>query len=168
MKRNSLGQFANVRTKLTSFFRTLAINYCIGFTSTVLVIAGLANLGTTAQQMFQWVESASAPTTYAQVRSTSTPSTISTTKIDTVPPVLKRIAKCESKDKQYTKSGKTVRGAVTPSDLGKYQINEVYWGQTAHDMGFDLYTEAGNEAMAIWIYENIGTDPWNSSKHCWK
>ncbi len=84
--------------------------------------------------------------------------------------VMERIMKCESGGKHfdpktgqvYTKSNdnKTV-------DIGKYMINEYYWGKKATEMGLDLTKEVDNEKMAYWIYENHGTEPWIWSKACW-
>lgn len=154
--------------KADTLARTLAITYCIGFTSTVLVIAGLANLGTTGHQILMWFEQSTAPIIYAQVQTGTTTEQIVIEQKEKMPSVLQRIAYCESKGKQYDGKGNTTRGRITPSDLGKFQINEVYWGQKAHDLGFDLYTEKGNEQMAQYIYQEHGTWPWDSSSKCWK
>lgn len=53
-------------------------------------------------------------------------------------------------------------------DIGKYQINTFYWGRQATEMGLDLANEQDNEAMALWIYDNYGTEPWYSSSNKWK
>jgi len=56
---------------------------------------------------------------------------------------------------------------VNPLDIGKFQINEYYWGAEARRLGFDIYALEGNTAMALWIYEHHGTQPWNWSKANW-
>jgi hypothetical protein len=84
------------------------------------------------------------------------------------PAVLARIAKCESNAQQFYKNGKLVRGKVTPLDVGKYQINEALHYDAARSMGFDIMTEAGNEAFALYLYDTQGTEPWASSKKCWQ
>lgn len=84
-----------------------------------------------------------------------------------VPPVLKKIAKCESGDMHY-KNGQVIfnvnsNGTV---DRGRYQINSV-WDKKATELGLDLSDEEDNEKFAMWVYENRGTEDWYSSKSCW-
>ena len=88
----------------------------------------------------------------------------------TTPPVLERIAKCESGNKQTGKSGQVLAMANKNGtvDIGKYQINISVWGATATKLGFDLSNEKDNEAFAKYLYENFGTEPWGSSSDCWK
>lgn len=83
------------------------------------------------------------------------------------PDVLERIAMCESLGQQFGENGKVVRGVYNRHDIGKYQINDLYWGDFAKDLELDIYTEEGNEAMAMALYEKYGTAPWNWSKKCW-
>ena len=87
-----------------------------------------------------------------------------------VPPVMKRIAKCESNDMHFKKNGQVVTNANTNKtvDIGRHQINETVWGEKAGEMGLDLTNEADNEKMAMWIYENFGTEDWKYSSHCWR
>lgn len=96
-------------------------------------------------------------------------------------PVLSRIADCESgvrnasgrsvtgSASQYDKNGQVVmrpnkNGSV---DVGIMQINVATWGMKATALGYDLTSESDNKAMALWIYENRGTEDWYSSKSCW-
>lgn len=83
-----------------------------------------------------------------------------------IPRELEEIARCESRNRQFDESGKVLRGSNT-HDVGKYQINIKYWGTEAKKLGFDLFTEEGNEAMALEIYRRHKTDPWIWSKPCW-
>lgn len=83
-----------------------------------------------------------------------------------VPEVLKRIAWCESRNRQFEKDGSVVRGS-NPDDIGKYQINLKHWGDDANKLGYDLFTEQGNELMALYIYHKKGTQPWHWSQKCW-
>jgi hypothetical protein len=83
------------------------------------------------------------------------------------PEVLERIAICESHNQQFNENGKVLRGGYNKHDIGKYQINDLYWGDYAKDLGLDIYSEEGNEALALAIYEKYGTAPWNWSKKCW-
>jgi hypothetical protein len=84
-----------------------------------------------------------------------------------IPAVLQRIAKCESENKQFKANGDIVRGKVNPNDVGRYQINELYHYDIARKMNMDIFTEAGNEAYALYLYQTQGTEPWSSSKKCW-
>ena len=86
---------------------------------------------------------------------------------DSVPAILKKIAFCESGGRQYNENGEVIRGKVNPQDIGKYQINATYHQKAAESLGLDIYTEAGNEAYALHLYETQGTSPWNWSKPCW-
>jgi len=93
-------------------------------------------------------------------------------------PVMQRIADCESGDhgkrgsaRQFMPNGDIVVHYNTDgsSDVGEWQINQ----SPEHikieaRMHFDVLTEAGNEAMATWIYQNEGTGPWKSSQACWQ
>lgn len=83
-----------------------------------------------------------------------------------IPPVLHRIAECESGGKHFDEHNRVVRG-VNPNDIGKYQINVVVWGEEAAGQGIDIYTEEGNEAMALMLYSRYDTRPWRSSQTCW-
>lgn len=82
-------------------------------------------------------------------------------------PILMKICKAESGYKQFTSNGNVLRGKVTPSDIGICQINEPIWNDTARKRGYDIYTEKGNEDMAIWLFTHYGTEPWNASKFIW-
>ena len=84
-----------------------------------------------------------------------------------VPPIMKKIAMCESNDQHYTSSGQVLTGKIDSRDIGRYQINKGYWQAEAASLGYDIYTEAGNEAFAVYLYNKQGTRPWNSSKSCW-
>ena len=82
-------------------------------------------------------------------------------------PILEKIAKCESGGKQFKSNGDVVRGKVNMSDVGKYQINEYINNDEARRLGYDIFTEKGNHDMAVYLFINQGTTPWNSSKACW-
>ena len=95
-----------------------------------------------------------------------------TTREAEIPAILFKIAQCESNNKQFVGSSTSpesvIRGSITPTDIGKYQISEIYWGKKAKELGFDLFSESGNTQMALWIYKKNGVKPWSSSKPCWK
>jgi hypothetical protein len=88
-------------------------------------------------------------------------------KDDTLPPVMQRIAQCESRNQHFTKDGQVVRGKWNPHDMGLFQINTVVWGKKAEELGYDLRTQEGNEQMARYLFENYGSVPWQSSAKCW-
>jgi len=83
-------------------------------------------------------------------------------------PVMAEIAKCESRFRHVGKSGKVIRGEVTPDDVGVMQVNEYFHEKTATSLGFDLHTLDGNLAYAKWLYAKEGTKPWFSSSKCWQ
>jgi hypothetical protein len=96
-------------------------------------------------------------------------------------PVLSRIGDCESGNgkegtaKQFDKNGQVVKHVNMKGDyagtvdIGKYGINVDIWGKVAGKHGWNLYTEAGNRAMAEWLIDQQGTAPWDgTSGFCWK
>ena len=85
-----------------------------------------------------------------------------------VTPVLSRIEKCESDDMQENSQGQILihMNANGTYDEGEYQINSS-WNATATKLGYDLSTANGNEAMAQYLYQNVGTSPWSASEKCW-
>lgn len=100
-----------------------------------------------------------------------------------VPPVMQRIARCESRSNQYcsddaiahrlckaAQKGQVLQRANTNGtiDTGKYQLNSSYWGAELSAQGFDITKEKDNEAAALYIYANHGTGPWSSSSSCWR
>lgn len=87
--------------------------------------------------------------------------------IQEVPEVLKRIAYCESGNKQFDENGQVIRGRENPKDTGKYQLNTFYHLEAAQRLGYNIFTEQGNEGYAIWLYNKEGTKPWIYSKFCW-
>ncbi len=85
-------------------------------------------------------------------------------------PIMEQIKKCESGGKHFDpKTGQVYMIANTNKtvDVGSYMINTV-WHKKAKELGFDITTEKGNEDMAYWIYENVGTSPWEYSSKCWR
>lgn len=84
-----------------------------------------------------------------------------------IPAVLRRIANCESNDRQFDDSGEVIRGKINPLDIGRYQINLKYHEAKAKEMGLDLFNEKDNEEYALFLFETEGTTPWNWSRECW-
>lgn len=86
-----------------------------------------------------------------------------------IPPILQKIAMAESHGHQFYFDGSPVHHDNTngTTDWGKYQINSI-WLQQAEEMGYDVVnSEKDNEAMALWLFSNYGSEPWNSSKARW-
>jgi hypothetical protein len=86
---------------------------------------------------------------------------------DALPPVLHRIAQCESRGQHWTKQGRVVRGTQNRHDTGLFQINSIVWGKKAQELGYDLHTLEGNTRMARYLFDNYGSVPWQSSAACW-
>ena len=82
-------------------------------------------------------------------------------------PVLAEIAECESRFRHFDKNGKTLRGEKNPYDVGVMQINTLYHGKEAEELGLDLGNIGDNMAYARHLFEEQGTKPWNSSASCW-
>jgi len=86
-----------------------------------------------------------------------------------IPPIMSRIAKCESGGVHIDpKTGQVIMRSNTNGsvDVGKFQINSI-WFKKASDLGLDITKELDNEKMAMWIYENKGTTDWSASQTCW-
>lgn len=82
-------------------------------------------------------------------------------------PIMAKIAKCESRNRHFNKSGQVLRGEVTPLDRGVMQINLYYHQEAAKKMGLDLHNIDDNVAYARYLYEKSGAKPWMSSSACW-
>jgi hypothetical protein len=94
-------------------------------------------------------------------------------------PVLVRIMDCESGARKenglavpgskshYDKNGQVLMRANVDGtiDIGIGQINEYHWGAKATELGLQLTVEADNVAIAEWIYQNVGTSPWEASRN---
>ena len=78
-----------------------------------------------------------------------------------------RIVGCESKFRQFTKSGAVLRGALNRHDIGLFQINETYHLDTSRKLGYDIYTLDGNIGYAKYLFKHYGTKPWGWSSKCW-
>ena len=86
---------------------------------------------------------------------------------ESLPPIMVKIASCESSGEHFDSNGQVKLGKKNPNDIGKFQINQTTWGRKAHELGYDIYDERGNEDMARWIFFNQGTGDWSLSKKCW-
>lgn len=95
------------------------------------------------------------------------PTTLTSKGVSEVPGIMKKIATCESNDKHFEKNGNVLIGKYDRGDIGRYQINIRYWEAEAKKLGYDLYSEDGNEAFAMYLYKKYGTEPWFRSRWCW-
>lgn len=82
-------------------------------------------------------------------------------------PVLIKVGWCESRLRHFESSGRVLRGKVNSSDVGIMQINERFHGETAMEMGLNIYSVEGNLKYAEHLYKTQGLRPWNASKTCW-
>lgn len=105
----------------------------------------------------------------------SKPKTIRIEIAKTVPPIMERIADCESGDgslgsgRQFLDNSSVVTGhhAKVGVDIGKWQINTYHHLARARALNIDIYTELGNEKYAMILYSTQGLKPWEASKGCW-
>ena len=81
------------------------------------------------------------------------------------PPIMKKIATCESNNSHYDKNGQVLINKS--QDAGRFQINIPIWGKKAKEMGLDLMNEKDNETFAMWLFNNYGSTQWVHSSHCW-
>ena len=77
------------------------------------------------------------------------------------------IARCESRFRQYDKSGNVLRGEENRLDRGVMQINEYYHIKNSKKLGYDVLTLEGNTSYARALFEKYGVRPWKSSTPCW-
>ena len=82
-------------------------------------------------------------------------------------PVMIQIARCESTFRHTLPDGTVLTGKVDSADTGVMQINTRYHGDAAERMGLDLRDLDDNLAFARYLYEKLGTQPWNASAPCW-
>ena len=79
-------------------------------------------------------------------------------------PILDKIAFCESGNKHFDKNGQVlVRGNTNGRasvDVGTWQINVMYHGKKATEMGLNLFNEKDNRTYAVYLFETHGTEPW--------
>lgn len=87
--------------------------------------------------------------------------------LSAVPDILKKVAWCESRNRQFEKDGSVFRGKINPQDVGRYQINERFHLDESRRLGYDIYTLKGNTEYAIHIFKSQGLKPWSWSKWCW-
>lgn len=83
-----------------------------------------------------------------------------------VPPVLERIKFCESSGQHWDENGNVLRGEKNKYDLGLYQLNILYHGKKAKELGMDLYDPTDNERFAVYLFNNFGSEPWRASRKC--
>ena len=82
-------------------------------------------------------------------------------------PLMAKIAKCESQNRQYNSKGAILKGEKNSFDRGVMQINLLYHAEKAEEMGLDLHNIDDNVAFARYLYEKYDAKPWMSSSACW-
>lgn len=83
-----------------------------------------------------------------------------------IPDALVRIEWCESGARQFLDDGSVVRGP-DGHDIGRFQIRNTVHEQDARAHGWDIYSDEGNTSYALWLYQQSGLTPWESSRGCW-
>jgi hypothetical protein len=79
-----------------------------------------------------------------------------------------KIAFCESTLRQFTDSGKPLRGIHNPDDIGVFQINEHYHLDQSKKLGLDIATTNGNIDYAMYLLKKDGAQRhWSASQACW-
>lgn len=81
--------------------------------------------------------------------------------------VLPIIAGCESGGRQFDDEGNLITNPTTTA-VGKYQIMASLHEEKAKSLGFDIRTEAGNEAYAKYLYAENGLEDWEATRWCWE
>lgn len=71
------------------------------------------------------------------------------------------VARGESGLRQWHDNGKVVRGRVTPTDTGLYQISSTHWDKEAKRLGLDYENNIeDNVKMARHIADTQGITAW--------
>ena len=83
-------------------------------------------------------------------------------------PVMIEIARCESNFRQFTDAGNVLRGGYNGKMIGVFQFYKQVHTSRAQTLGHDLATVDGNLAYARHLYNQSGTQPWNSSRTCFQ
>jgi hypothetical protein len=86
------------------------------------------------------------------------PQVVQQTRVDivqdeTLPPVLQRIAQCESHGQHWIRNRTILRGTRNRHDTGLFQLNTVVWGKKAQKLGYDIRTPEGNAHMARFLFD---------------
>jgi hypothetical protein len=68
------------------------------------------------------------------------------------------VIQCESGFRHFDKSGNVLIGIT--GDVGIMQIAPQYWDKEAKELGYNIYTVAGNLAMGKIIMEKQGRNAW--------
>ncbi|MGB3921741.1 MAG: hypothetical protein WBL19_00450 [Minisyncoccia bacterium] len=82
-------------------------------------------------------------------------------------PLMAKIAGCESRYRQLDSKGGVLKGEENSYDRGVMQINVLYHGETAAELGLDVNNLEDNVKYARYLYEREGAAPWMSSSACW-
>ncbi len=89
---------------------------------------------------------------------------------DSVVAVMKSIAYCESRGKQFSDTNPTValRGQQNQYDVGLFQINDTIHRDMIAESGENIETAEGNARIARKLYNNRRFNDWGSSRYCWE
>lgn len=83
-----------------------------------------------------------------------------------VPPVLERIALCESQNDPHAKNGvSTASGRFQVTHGSWVSYGTLLWGSVE---GKDVFNYKDNTDLATFMYEKEGVTPWLASQDCWR
>ncbi len=88
-------------------------------------------------------------------------------------PQLRPVCACESvgdphkEPTHFAPDGSVLRGKVNKFDKGICQLNVLYHGEKAKEMGLNLLKEEDNITYANWLYNKEHLKPWSASRKCW-
>ena len=150
MNRDKKGRFASIK----SFAKKAVMWYVTRCLIPALIVIAIMGVSVHAQ---------------SQVINTVTVDRVIEVQSKELPPILERVAKCESNGQQFDKNGKLMKHVNVDGtvDYGKFMINDYHWEAKAVAMGWNIYEEKGNTEMAKWLYANRGTQDWSASFKCW-
>lgn len=74
------------------------------------------------------------------------------------------IAQAESGFNHFDGNGNVLRGVENPDDIGVMQINQVFWGEKARELGYNINDLNGNLQMALYIRKEKGPSAWTTHK----
>lgn len=81
-------------------------------------------------------------------------------------PIMVAVARAESGMRQFDKNGNVIINKQS-NDVGIFQINVHYHGETAKKLGMDIYTLEGNIAYAQYLLKTQGLNAWIHSYKNW-
>lgn len=80
--------------------------------------------------------------------------------------LFQRIAMCESTNNPLAKNSHSTASGRYQFLKGSWEYyGEKHWGEAW--VYYDVFNYDDNTELAWYVYNSVGTSPWNASKHCW-